>query len=76
MFQIISAAIAALSLVAAYAAAWRIYRSAWDRTPTAEPGRPKMTRARALVLLLRRRRQMRARYAGMGRTANRNLAKA
>lgn len=30
MFQIIGPAIAAISLVGAYAAAWRIYRTAWN----------------------------------------------
>ncbi|WP_400769845.1 hypothetical protein [Methylosinus sporium] len=68
MFQIISAAIAGSALTVAYAAAWRIYRSAWERkaTPALAPRlapRP-ATRAGALILLLRRRRLMRARHAG------------
>jgi hypothetical protein len=69
MFQIISAAIAALSLVAAYAAAWRIYRTAWSRKPTTE-----REGAGALLLRLRRRR-MKARYAD-ARLSSRSLVKA
>jgi len=79
MFQIISAAIAVLSLVAAYVAAWRIYRTAWDRKATAELDRPKATPTGALILLLRRRRRLKARYAGLGRTGasqGRKFAKA
>ncbi|CAN2535420.1 hypothetical+protein [Methylocapsa aurea] len=74
MFQIISAAIAALSLVAAYAAAWRIYRTAWSRKPTTEREGAGALLLRALLLRLRRRR-MKMRYAG-ARLSSRSLAKA
>ncbi|WP_036294373.1 hypothetical protein [Methylosinus sp. PW1] len=77
MFQIISTAIAGSALTVAYAAAWRIYRSAWDRKTTLALA-PRLaqcptTRAGALVLLLRRRRLMKARHAG---PRGRDLAKA
>jgi hypothetical protein len=74
MFQIISAAIAGAALVAAYAAAWRIYRSAWDRKATAELGEKRASRVETLSLLFRRRRLTKARRAGATRT--RDFAKA
>ncbi|OAI23572.1 hypothetical protein A1351_19345 [Methylosinus sp. R-45379] len=73
MFQIISAAIAGSALTVAYAAAWRIYRSAWERKATPALVRSPATRAGALILLLRRRRLMKARHAG---PRGRDLAKA
>lgn len=56
------AALAAAALVAAYVGAWRIYRSAWDRTATAAP-------APSLARLWRRRRRMRGRLAAQFRSA-------
>lgn len=73
MFQIISAAIAGSALTVAYAAAWRIYRSAWERKATPALAPSPATRAGALILLLRRRRLMKARHAG---PRGRDLAKA
>ncbi|BBU60110.1 hypothetical protein MSC49_00450 [Methylosinus sp. C49] len=64
MFQIISAAIAGSALTVAYAAAWRIYRSAWERKATPALVPKPAPRAGAFILLLRRRRPMKARHSG------------
>ncbi|MBU3889624.1 hypothetical protein FM996_20120 [Methylosinus sporium] len=64
MFQIIGAAIAAMALVAAYAAAWRIYRTAWVRKAT-DP--LDVTGALTRFLRARHRRRLKARFASARR---------